>query len=99
VREAARVARPGAGLFVFTFSRHTLPAEVRPVTGETFVFTNFSGQPQCFLTEVELVTELAGAGFVPDPAVPLTEYNRPGPGTRVSGAPVIYEAAFRRVQG
>ena len=99
VQEAARVARPGAGLFVFTFSRHTLPPEARPVEGESFVFTDFSGQPQCFLTEAELVAELAAHGFVPDQAVPLTEYNRPGPGTRVAGAPVIYEAGFRRVAG
>ena len=27
-----------------------------PVAGETFVFTQFSGQPQCFLTERELVS-------------------------------------------
>ena len=51
VDEAARVAKPGAGLFVFTFSRHTLPAETLPVAGEPFVFTQFSGEPQCFLTE------------------------------------------------
>lgn len=77
VGEAARVARPGAGLFVFT---------------------QFSGQPQCFLTEQQLIAELGAAGFVPDPAVPLTEYNRPQPGSlRSGGAPVIYEAAFRRV--
>jgi ubiquinone/menaquinone biosynthesis C-methylase UbiE len=97
VREAARVARPGAGLFVFTFSRHTLPPEVRPVAGEPFVFTEFSGQPQCFLTERQLVDELAAAGFAPDPAVPLTEYNRPAEGRVRAAGPVIYEAAFRRV--
>jgi len=98
--EAARVARPGAGLFVFTFSRHTLPADARPVPGEPFVFTEFSGQPQCFLTESQLVSELGAAGFVPDAAVPLTEYNRPRPGSlqRAAG-PVIYEAAFRREGG
>ena len=50
VREAARAAKPGAGLFVFTFSRSTLPDEATPVSDETFVFTQFSGQPQCFLT-------------------------------------------------
>ncbi|MEQ1911900.1 MAG: class I SAM-dependent methyltransferase, partial [Vicinamibacterales bacterium] len=44
VAEAARVARPGAALFVFTFSRHTLPPEAEPVAGERFVFTQFSGQ-------------------------------------------------------
>ena len=94
--EAARVARPGAGLFVFTFSRNTFPPGVQPVAGEPFVFTQFSGQPQCFLTEAQLVAELAAAGFVRDPSVPLTEYNRPQPGVhRTGNAPVIYEAAFR----
>lgn len=97
VREAARVARPHAGLFVFTFSRNTLAPLAQPVPGEPFVFTEFSGQPQCFLTEPQLVAELGAAGFVPDPAVPLTEYNRPRPGSLPSGgAPVIYEASFRR---
>lgn len=96
VREAARVARPGAALFVFTFSRHTLADDAHPVAGEHFVFTQFSGHPQCFLTEQQLVSEMARAGFVPDPAVPLTEYNRPVAGMlRSSGGPVIYEAAFR----
>ena len=30
VAEAARVAAPGAALFVFTFSRHTFPPETAP---------------------------------------------------------------------
>jgi SAM-dependent methyltransferase len=95
--EAARVAKPGAGLFVFTFSRHTLPAEAMPVAGESFVFTQFSGEPQCFLTEQQLDVELARAGFVRDPAVPLHEYNLPKPGRLPTGkVPVIYEASFRR---
>lgn len=97
VAEAARVARPGAALFVFTFSRHTLPTDAAPVAGETFVFTQFSGQPQCFLTETQLLDELAAAGFSRDPAVPLSEYNLPRPGAlRTGKVPVIYEAAFRR---
>ena len=96
VREAARVAKTGAGLFVFTFSRHTLPPDAEPVVGEAFVFTQFSGEPQCFLTEEQLVSELSAAGFVSEPSVPLSEYNRPRPGTLGGGAPVIYEAAFRR---
>lgn len=96
VREAARVSKIGAGLFVFTFSRHTLPPEAEPVPGEAFVFTQFSGEPQCFLTEEQLVSELGAAGFVGEPSVPLSEYNRPRPGTLRGGAPVIYEAAFRR---
>lgn len=96
LRETARVAKPGAGLFVFTFSRNTLPPEAPPVAGETFVFTQFSGQPQCFLTEAELIAELAAVGFTPDPSVPFTEYNRPRPGALVARTgPVIHEAAFR----
>lgn len=95
--EAARVAKPGAGLFVFTFSRNTLPAQIAPVAGEPFVFTEFSGEPQCFLTEAQLNAELRRVGFVPDPSVPFHEYNLPKPGTLSTGkAPVIYEAAFRR---
>jgi SAM-dependent methyltransferase len=94
--EAARVARLGAGLFVFTFSRNTLPTRIQPVAGEPFVFTEFSGEPQCFLTEHQLVSELAAAGFALDPIVPLTEYNRPRPGALPTGTvPVIYEATFR----
>ena len=94
--EAARVAKPGAGLFVFTFSRNTLPALTAHVAGEPFVFTQFSGEPQCFLTEVQLCAELRRVGFVRDTSVPLQEYNLPKPGTLSSGVPVIYEAAFRR---
>lgn len=96
VREAARAARPGAALFVFTFSRSTLEESALPVAGEPFVFTQFSGQPQCFLTADQLIEEMGAAGFRPDPAVPLTEYNRPRPGSlRADNTPVIYEAAFR----
>lgn len=97
VREAARVSRPGAGLFVFTFSRNTLDAEAAPVPGEAFIFTQFSGQPQCFLTEEQLVAELAAAGFTLDQTtVTLTEHNRPRPGNlRAPGGPVIFEGAFR----
>ena len=95
--EAARVARPGAGLFVFTFSRNTLPEQLAPVAGEPFVYTQFSGEPQCFVTEAQLDAELGRVGFVRDPGVPFHEYNLPKPGTLSIGtAPVIYEAAFRR---
>ncbi len=95
LREASRVARQGAGLFVFTFSRSTLAAEARPMAGECFVFTQFSGSPQCFLTEDQLLSELAAVGFEPDLSVPLTEHNRPQPNALCSGGPVIYEGAFR----
>ena len=95
--EAARVAKPGAGLFVFTFSRNTFPPETEGVRGEPFVFTQFSGEPQCFLTEAQLVAELGEVGFAPDPAVVLREYNRPRSGTLSGGkVPAIYEAAFRK---
>ena len=94
--EASRVARPGAALFVFTFSRTTLAPGVVPLEGEHFVFTEFSGIPQCFLTAEQLIEELSKAGFVPDPAVPLAEHNRPAAGSRrIGGPPVIYEGTFR----
>src|SRR3954454_4920090 len=54
VDEAARGAKPGAPLFVFPFPRNPVPAGDSPVAGEPFVFTEFSGQPQCFLTESQL---------------------------------------------
>jgi ubiquinone/menaquinone biosynthesis C-methylase UbiE len=96
VNEAARVARPGATLFLFTFSRHTLADGAAPTAGESFVFTEFSGEPQCFLTDEQVVTELAAAGFTADPSYPLRELNRPAGGLRAGGAPVIYEGVFRR---
>ena len=96
VEEAARVARPGAALFVFTFSRNTFPPNVPAVPGEPFVFTQFSGQPQCFLTGEQLIEEMRRVGFVADPAVPMTEYNqRQGTDLRLGGPPVILEAVFR----
>ena len=97
VAEAARVALPGAALFVFTFSRHTLGPESTPVPGERFVFTQFSGQPQCFLTEQQLVAELQTAGSDHDPAAPIREYNRPQSRSLLrEPGPVIYEGVFRR---
>jgi len=94
--EAARVAARDADLFVFTFSRRTLVDGAEPVAGEPFVFTQFSGQPQCFLTEDQLVHELQAAGFSPNPEVPLQELNRPRPGAVYAGtAPIIYEGGFR----
>jgi SAM-dependent methyltransferase len=96
VSEAARVAVPGALLFVFTFSRATIPADAAPVEGEEFVFTEFSGAPQCFLTDRQLIDELGRSGFTLDPAAPLTELNRPAPGSRrFGGPPVIYQGTFR----
>jgi ubiquinone/menaquinone biosynthesis C-methylase UbiE len=97
--EAARVARPGAPLFLFTFSRHTLPGNAEPLPGESFVFTEFSGQPQCFLSAEQIADELSTAGFMADPAHPLRELNRPERGLQTAGAPVIYEGVFRCSRG
>jgi len=95
--DAARAARTGAALFVFTFSRNTFPPQIEPVSGEPFVFTQFSGQPQCFLTDAELVAELRAVGFTQEPGFPLTEYNRPYAGWLVGGnVPAIHEGVFRR---
>lgn len=98
IAEAARVARPGAGLFLFTFSRRTLPPHATPDDGETFVYSSWNGEPQCFLDEAALIDELARAGFVRDTPAPLTEYNAPRPGeVRMGGGPpVIYEGTFVR---
>ena len=94
--EAARVARRPSALYVFTFSRNTLPPDAQPVANESFVFTQFSGQPQCFLTAQQLATELAAVGFAPDSSSPIRELNLPKPGALYrSGAPVIYEGVFR----
>lgn len=100
VHEAARAAAAGARLFVFTFSRRTLPVDALAVRGEPFVFTQFAGQPQVFLTRDQLVGALACAGFVPDPALPLRELNLPPPGqARIGGVPVIFEGGFQFAGG
>lgn len=96
VRDAARVAAPQARLFVFTFSRTTLAGDADPVNAQRYTFTQFSGHPQVFLTADQLRDELAAAGFLPDPDLPLRELNLPPPGqARTGGAPVIYEGGFR----
>ena len=93
VREAARVVRPGGSLFVFTFSRSTLPGSDRPL--ERYVFTRFSGGPQIFLTVDELVEELAAAGFSVDPSIPIVEHNRrPKGAVYVGGSPTFIEGTF-----
>jgi ubiquinone/menaquinone biosynthesis C-methylase UbiE len=95
VAEAARVAEIGARLFLFTFSRHTIPGDGAPVAGEEFVFTQFNGEPQCFLTEEEIVAELSSCGFVREGNEPLREYNRPVvPRLSAEGPPVLYEGTF-----
>jgi ubiquinone/menaquinone biosynthesis C-methylase UbiE len=94
VREAARAAKPGAPLFVYTFSLNTLPETCSPVAGETFVYDEFAGRPQCFLTEEQLISELKEAGFNQEPGFPITEYpQRPG-----TPKPAILEGIFRRAR-
>ena len=96
VRDAARVARPGAALFLFTFSRNTFEGTAEPLPGETFVFTQFSGRPQCFLTAQQVLGELAAAGFAADRSLPLHEVNaRPTGALVVGNAPVLWEGLFR----
>jgi ubiquinone/menaquinone biosynthesis C-methylase UbiE len=92
LREAARAARPGAALFVFTFSRSTLPPETLPVSGESFVFSEFMDTPQCFLIEAQLIEELRAVGFVQESDCPIKEYKRPPESDR----PSILEGVFRR---
>jgi len=96
VKEAARVSRPDAGLFLFTFSRNTLPPDAQSDPGETFVFSSWNGEPQCFLTEDQLLEELSFAGFYRDSAEPLTEHNLPQRDAvhLASRSPVIYEGTF-----
>ena len=61
--------------------------------------TGLSGEPQCFLTEPQLLAELRAGGFAPDRDVPLRELNRPRAGSlATAGTPVIYEAVFRRLE-
>lgn len=98
--EAARVAAPSAALFVFTFSRHMLPAAAIPVEHEPFTFTQFSGNPQCFLTRQQLIDEMAAVAFTLDDTIPFVEHNRPpGGATQIVSTPVILEAAFRFTGG
>lgn len=95
VAEAARVAKPGAALFLFTFSRSTLPAEAEPEPGETFVFSSWNGEPQCFLTGAEIVEELGRCGFVLAAPGALVELNQRN-ARRIDGPPAIYEGTFVR---
>ena len=57
------VQRLGAGLFVFTFSRATLPADALPESDEPYIFRQFNGDRCCFMTETQLLSELATVGF------------------------------------
>lgn len=97
IAEAARAARSGAGLFVFTFSRNTLGAEVCPLPGQRHIYDQFSGTPQAFLTEDELEGLLA-AGFDREIPGPLTEYNRQAriPPYGVVPRPVLWEGTWVR---
>ena len=94
LRETARVARTGAGLFLFTFSRDTLSKDAEPVDGETLIYDQFAGEPQCFLSEEQAISELNDVGFERDGDEPLTAYNRPSETRLRSAGPVIWEGTF-----
>lgn len=96
--EAARAARTGAGLFVFTFSRNTLAGDLPPLPGQRQIYSQFSGTPQAFVTEEELEGLLASAGFERELLAPLTEYNRKGALSAGTAArqPVIWEGTWVR---
>ena len=66
------------------------------VQNQRFVFTQFSGAPQVFLTRSQLIDEMVSAGFTVDPDLSLRELNVPPAGVaQISGPPAIFEAAFR----
>ena len=97
VREAARVAADSARLFVYTFSRRSLPDAAPATAGQRFIFRGSSGDEHCYLTREALTSELADVGFQPDSGVPLVEHNAPRPGAvRLASGPVFLEAAFYR---
>ena len=63
---------------------------------QQFVFDQFSGEPQIFLTRHQLLSEMERAGFRPDPGFAMRELNLPIDGrARIGGAPVIFKTAFR----
>ena len=108
VREAARVARDGAALYLTTFSRNTLPPHAEPVSGTRYIFTDFNNEPQCFLTAEQLCDELAAGGFYrKDNSLP-DELNRPawweagapagGGNVRITRPkrPVLYDGVWYR---
>ena len=98
LRDAARVAVPGAALFVFTFSRSTLPVQAEPIPGESFAFTSVSAEPNIYLTREQLIAELAATGFAEDALLPLDELNPRRPGMlAAAGSPVIWQGGFRLV--
>jgi SAM-dependent methyltransferase len=96
IQESSRVAKNHAALFVFTFSRSTLPAGAQPVPGESRVFAGVSGEPQVFLTKQQLLDDLGAAGFAPDPSLPIEELNPRRQGMlAAAGSPVIWQGGFR----
>ena len=91
LREAVRVAKPGAALFVYTFSRSTLPPETEPVPGESFVFALSDGPPRCYLTKTQLLAELDAIGFLQEPDGPINEHLRQFDSSKLA----ILEGIFR----
>ncbi len=98
--QASQCANPGAKLFVFTFARKTFLEQEKPLKGEDFVFIGLNDEPQCFLDEEQLDSELAKVGFSRPKNSPLTIYNKPlmpakaGRLSNPFGSPVIYEGVW-----
>ncbi len=96
LQEAARVAKPAAGLFVFTFSRSTLPPAATPDPGQHYTFSGWNGEPQIFLTDSQLQCELSRVGFLLEKDTSVTEYQRPAAAADKPGRfPALLEARFR----
>jgi ubiquinone/menaquinone biosynthesis C-methylase UbiE len=91
VAEAARAARAGASLFVFTFAR--VPATPAAPPGSRFAVPLTDGTARCYVTEADLDAVLAERGFH-RASGPLTLYNAvPRPGS----PPPIFEGCWTRM--
>ncbi len=108
VDEAARVAAPGAALFVFTFSRHTLPLAARRCPESPSCTRSSPDSRSAFVTREQLLEEMGRVGFVLDGSVPFSEHNLPRrrdsrrsrPGHLRGGLPVRWRlTALRLTRG
>ncbi len=65
VEEAARVAHHETALFVFTFSRNTLPPDVPSVPGEPFILHSSRGNHSAFSPRTSFSRRWPGSGSNP----------------------------------
>lgn len=98
LREAARVARNGAALFVVTFADATLAGADRAACiGEGVVVRPFNGQHACFATAEGLREALMCAGFETQSNPPWSAIGLDvTSGLRIAGAPVLFQGWARR---